>query len=1205
MNYVYKRIYLLILLVGILSSLIFGYHTYTNNLEKEQIQFNSLTKKVIQQINNRMATYREILYSGVSFFEASHHVSRDEWHIFVNKLQLKELFPGIQGLGYSLVLRENELEKNMQDIQAEGFPNYKIKPEGKRDLYTSIIYLEPFDQRNQRAFGYDMFSEENRRNAMSRSIELGLPSLSNKVRLVQENGKDEQSGFLLYTPHYKKNYPLENKEQRYEAIEGFVYAVFRTKDFIHGAVGDSLEMLDIKMYDGKEKNENSLLLNSNTKTEENKTFNKTVQVELDGHIWTFEITAKDSFLDNQQNIYSLIFTLLGFAITFLIALLVKRQGEIEVLKDDALLNVSQGVMVTNSYKEIIYANKAFEKLTGYKRESIYGQKPNFLQGKDTDIESIVFIKENLKKLIPFECELLNYRKDGTTFWNRLSVTPILDEKNNIKRYIGIRNDITEKKILEKDMLFEKKLIENILNNTNAIIALIDMKGVMIKLNEYGKKFVGHTQEEISAEPYFWKKFIPEDMREKVANIIKEAKKNNLTEKKKNSWISSSGEEKIFEWSNQLIKDSNGTPEYIITVGIDVTNDVIAQEEYKKYQKQLELSAQISGLAFWELNLKTNIFTFNDLFFTFLNTNVEKEGGYLMTVEEYLQRFILQEDQEIIRNEIKTALTKSKEYQESIEHDIKRRDGEILKVLVNYFVAYDIYGNPDKIYGTKYNLTKQKEKEKILIEAKQKAQDLLYEQNTLLSLFDKGDSVLFKWKNNEHWDIEYVSNSVEKLLGYNITDFTSEKIKYISCIHQDDKATLIEEVKDAENENKDFFTHKPYRIITKDNKIKWVLDYTVTQKDRNGNIIYFIGYIIDITEQKEQEEKLYLLSLIAEKNLNAVIISDKEGRIEWVNSSFEKMSGYVKEDLVGIKPGYLLQGKETDPETINYLKNQISKGHPFNCEIINYSKFGEKYWVKIQGQALYNKKGEIIRFFAIEENITNKKILENQREELVASLAKTNKELEDYAQIVSHDLKSPLRSIHSLISWIKEDSDKGFSDQTLSYFSMIENKVEKMDYLIQGILTYSKIDKEELPQESINTHQIIQSIINMIHIPNHISITIKNQLPMLHADRYRIQQLFQNIIGNAVNYIEEEVGLVEVASEEFDDYYVFSIKDNGVGIAKEHHEKIFNTFQSYTKSEHSTGLGLAIVKKIIDAYNGKIWVDSELEKGSTFFIKLNK
>jgi signal transduction histidine kinase len=288
-----------------------------------------------------------------------------------------------------------------------------------------------------------------------------------------------------------------------------------------------------------------------------------------------------------------------------------------------------------------------------------------------------------------------------------------------------------------------------------------------------------------------------------------------------------------------------------------------------------------------------------------------------------------------------------------------------------------------------------------------------------------------------------------------------------------------------------------------------------------------------------------------------------------------------------------------------MKSQISKGQPFNCEIINYSKTGAEYWVKIQGQALYNKRGEIVRFFAIEENISDKKLLESQREELVASLAKTNKELEDYAQIVSHDLKSPLRSIHSLISWIKEDSDREFSAQTLKYFSMIEHKVEKMDHLIEGILTYSKIDKRDIVKERVNTHQIIESIIGIIHIPQYVSITIKNELPIIKADRYRIQQLFQNIIGNAVSYINSEEGLVEIASEEFEDHYVFSIKDNGVGIAKEHHEKIFNTFQSYTNSEYSTGLGLAIVKKVVDAYDGEIWIDSELGKGSSFFVKLNK
>lgn len=487
------------------------------------------------------------------------------------------------------------------------------------------------------------------------------------------------------------------------------------------------------------------------------------------------------------------------------------------------------------------------------------------------------------------------------------------------------------------------------------------------------------------------------------------------------------------------------------------------------------------------------------------------------------------------------------------------------------------------------ITIKKKHQEILRNEKEKYSSIIANMNLGLIEVDSNDTITL------------ANHSFSEISGYTLTELIGQKASDL-FLNKESKQ-LIE----TKNELRPHGVTDSYEVQIKNKKGEnrhWLVS-GAPNYDVNGKVKGSIGIHLDITEKKEQEERLYLLSLIAEKNINAVIISDAEGRIEWVNSSFEKMSGYTKEELVGIKPGYLLQGKETNPETISYLKNQISKGHPFNCEILNYSKSRENYWVKIQGQALYNKKGEIVRYFAIEENISNKKILENQREELVASLAKTNKELEDYAQIVSHDLKSPLRSIHSLISWIKEDSDKAFSDQTLNYFSMIENKVEKMDHLIEGILTYSKIDKEDVVKESVNTHQIVQNIIDIIHIPKHVTIVIKNQLPILRADRYRIQQLFQNIIGNAVNYIENKAGLVEISSEEFDDYYVFSIKDNGVGIAKEHHKKIFNTFQSYTKSEHSTGLGLAIVKKVVDAYNGEIWIESELGKGSTFFVKLNK
>lgn len=376
-------------------------------------------------------------------------------------------------------------------------------------------------------------------------------------------------------------------------------------------------------------------------------------------------------------------------------------------------------------------------------------------------------------------------------------------------------------------------------------------------------------------------------------------------------------------------------------------------------------------------------------------------------------------------------------------------------------------------------------------------------------------------------------------------------------------------------------------------------------DEHGNVIQYFAMVEDISEKKSQEEQLFLLSLIAEKNINAVIISDKKGRIEWANSSFLEMSGYSIEELKGIKPGKLLQGEKTNPQTVAYLKEQIKNGEPFNCEIINYNKSGQEYWVSIQGQALFNKKGEVIRYFAIEEDITQKKELEQQREELLGSLAKSNEELENYAQIVSHDLKSPLRSIHALLSWIKEEGDSQFNTQTLEYFGLIEGKVEQMDHLIKGILTYSKIDKIDTTNEIVDVQDLVTNIIQTIHIPTHINVSIRNQLPSLKGDKFRLQQLFQNIISNAVNYIDKEKGVVEVSHRRKGNYDQFEIKDNGVGIKLENQHKIFDTFKSFTDSKHSTGLGLSIVKKIIESYQGKIWLESTEGEGTTFFIQLKR
>ncbi|WP_298155938.1 PAS domain S-box protein [Flavobacterium sp.] len=519
----------------------------------------------------------------------------------------------------------------------------------------------------------------------------------------------------------------------------------------------------------------------------------------------------------------------------------------------------------------------------------------------------------------------------------------------------------------------------------------------------------------------------------------------------------------------------------------------------------------------------------------------------------------------------------------------RKDGSYFWSRTKGQPIFDEQGNVKQYFAMIEDISLKKRYDESLEIEKSKYQSIIANMNLGLLEVDLNDVITLS------------NNSFSEISGYPAGDLIGKKASALLMPFES------QQILQSKNEMRLEGITDSYevKVFNKQGEKRHWLISGAPNYDLNGNLVGSIGIHLDITEQKLQEEQLYILSLIAEKNINAVVISDKDGKLEWANTSFLEMSGFAMEEIVGRKPGELLQGPDTNPDTVAYLKERIKKGLPFNCEIVNYSKSGRKYWVSIQGQALYNKRNEVVKFFAIEEDVTAKKEMEHQREFLMNSLAKSNKELEDYAAIVSHDLKSPLHSIHSLIAWIKEDNDKEFNAQTLQYLGMIENKVEKMDHLIEGILTYAKIDKVEVTLENVSTSEIINNIVNIIHIPTHVNVTIKNELPIIKGDRYRVQQLFQNIISNAVNYIDKPEGVVEVACQNLPKHYLFSIADNGPGIAKENEEKIFKIFQSLGNRDKSTGLGLSIVKKIVDLYQGEIWVESEMGKGTTFFIKLNK
>jgi PAS domain S-box-containing protein len=345
------------------------------------------------------------------------------------------------------------------------------------------------------------------------------------------------------------------------------------------------------------------------------------------------------------------------------------------------------------------------------------------------------------------------------------------------------------------------------------------------------------------------------------------------------------------------------------------------------------------------------------------------------------------------------------------------------------------------------------------------------------------------------------------------------------------------------------------------------------------------------------------NIIANMNLGLVEVN-RQDEILLANSSFEVMSGYTEPELIGEKGTDLLLHKDSKAKLASENKLRLS-GDSNSYEVVAIRKDGSKRHWLISGAPNYDINGEVVGSIGIHLDITDIKNLENQKEGLLKKLEKSNEELQEYAHVVSHDLKSPLRSIYALVDWIKEDNAGQFSEDTVRNFSLIHLTLEKMEQLISDVLDYSSVNSENKTKVEVDLNEVIEDIFQILYVPDHIKIELKTSFPSIMGNRARLHQLFQNLISNALRYSDKEEGRIEICCKDLGNRYKFSVRDNGIGIAAEYHEKIFKMFQSLHQDKESTGVGLSIVKKIVESYQGEIWLDSTPGVGTTFYFILSK
>jgi len=353
----------------------------------------------------------------------------------------------------------------------------------------------------------------------------------------------------------------------------------------------------------------------------------------------------------------------------------------------------------------------------------------------------------------------------------------------------------------------------------------------------------------------------------------------------------------------------------------------------------------------------------------------------------------------------------------------------------------------------------------------------------------------------------------------------------------------------------------------------------------------------------------LLRTVINATQEAMISIGDDGLINLFNPGAEKMFGYKREEMIGQHLDCLMP-EEYRQRHRQYIKDFFATGKPDTAigntiELPALRRNGDVFPIELSLSAgmLENKQFVI----AVARDITERKQAELEQAKLIRKVDHMNKELKDFASIVSHDLKAPLRGIKSLANWILSDYADRLDDHGQEQMGLLLARVERMHHLIEGALQYSRVGRVEEKQVQVNLDKFVPEIIDMVVPPENITVTVENKLPIIECEEIHIMQVFQNLLSNAIKYMDKPQGWIRIDCVEQDNFWKFSVADNGPGIEEKHFEKIFKMFQALSVREEfeGTGVGLTVAKKIVELYGGTIWVESKVGEGSTFSFTLPK
>ena len=1177
------------------------------------LEFMAHCKELYAVIENRMKDHARILTGGAAFFQASDVVTREDWQIFTRHQKVDTELPGIQGIGFSILIPRAELPQHIQRIRNEGFPSYTVHPEGDRDPYTSILYLEPFTNRNLHAFGYDMFSEPVRRVAMERARDHNEPALSGKVVLVQETNEEVQTGTLMYVPVYRHGLPIETTEQRRRALLGWVYSPYRMTDLMRGILSASKRSpyphFDLELFDGTAPGPDHLLYafrpNAPNHSETVARFTHQMPMSLYGHVWTlsFHQTGNGFFSAEyaKATLAGVVGTLVSLLLFILIRVLLNTRLRAQAIAEELTADLRKSeqsyrsqfennsavmLLIDPAVGTILDANAAALAFYGYTHEQLLA-----LRISDINTKSIVEVQMDMATVTPEQGKRFQARHrlaDGSIRDVEVSSSRIQFGGREVLH--SIIHDITERKIAEEELRKLTRAVEQ----SPVTVVITNLDGIIEYVNPQFEKTTGFSrQEAIGQNPRILKSDCqPPEVYKTLWNTLAAGQewRGEFCNKRKDGslyWESA---------SISPVRDANGT----ITNYLAVKEDITAQKD--AHEKILRQAGLISSL----LDSIPDLIFYKDANGVYLGCN----PPFAELVNQPREQIIGKTDPDLFHKE--TADFFCENDRQMLTGGEPRHNDEWItypdgrKALVDTLKTP--YKGPDGtvigILGISRDIT---ERVKSVAAQKEMAENFTVFFQTMTDLIFVG---------TPEGRILFTNKAVVQKLGYSTEELSR---MHILDVHPQDKRS------EAESIFGEMFRGErstcPLPLVRKDGTLLPV-ETRVWFGKWNGTSCIF-GISKDLASEQETQQRFERLF----RNNPALMAFSTlpEQRFSDVNEAFLRTLGYSKSEVIGKTSSELglfpnenekiavakklqAEGRVSDQELQVRRKDGTLLNGLFSGEII--SSQGKQFFLTVMIDITARKRAEE----TLRETNQALEVAIEHANELALKAEMANVAKSEFLANMSHEIRTPLNGVISMTGLLMTTP---LNESQRRYAEIVQSSGESLLTVINDILDFSKIEAGKIELESIDFN--LQELLD--HLSSSLSLFAINKglellcwtdpdVPSrLRGDPVRLRQILTNLAGNAVKFTHRGEVSIHVSTAGSDSnaspLLRFSVQDTGIGIPKDKQALLFNKFSqvdaSTTRNYGGTGLGLAIAKQLTRMMGGEIGMTSEPGAGSEFWF----